>query len=272
MAGMNIRDWKNINLKWLPSRGIPYPDDIEVYVTPMTIRERRLLDGITNAEYYRRLLDGIDIRGGSPFRKQDLLVADVQFIDLARRIFTYEQDRKLILKDYICTSCGQHNVRVEFSFTDIELEDLPEGIFGTEKKYTDNETGEELIKKIPGKAYTFSDGTTVYAAPMIISEYIDLATKYIANKRDDDDSEAYIAQFAYLIKDIEGMDGHFKDANARRAFLFDYVNSLYKPEDEDVLDDIERETTSILKPIVTTCPDCGADVEVYVQPYMRFQQ
>lgn len=155
-------------------------------------------------------------------------------------------------------------------FDELELEDFPKDIFKTTKTLTDNETGEEKTITYPGKEFTFSDGLTVYASPLTVGEYMDLAVKHIVNKKDDDDSEAYIAQFAYLIKRIEGKE--FKEIKDQREWLFDYISNLYKPADEDVLDTIERETTSVLQPLKATCPDCGEEVEVYVSPWMRFQQ
>lgn len=263
------RDYKPVPLKWLPTKGKNYPENTEIYVTPMSIRERRLLEGVSSAEYYRRLLDGVQIRGGQLERK-NLAFADAQFIDLARRIYTYEADRKLWVNNYPCYHCGKTNVKASFKFDELELEDLPEDVFGFTKTLIDPETEKEQEVFYPGKEYTFADGLKVYVSPLTVGEYIDLATRYIANKDDEEDSEAYIAQFAYLIKQVDGKE--FKDIEAQREWLFNYISNLYKPADEETLDSIEKDTTSILKPLKAKCPDCGKEVEVYVSPWMRFQQ
>lgn len=268
------RNYKIVKTDWLPSRGIPYPDDIEIYVAPMTIRERRLLEGVSNAEYFRRLLDGVQIRGNQNFDKHKLLLADAQLIDLIRRIYTFEPDRKIAINNYRCNHCGQYNVSASFMFTDLELEDFGEGVFGKDKTFTDNDTGEEITVHTEGKEYKFADGTTVYATPMTVEDYVDLATKYISNENDPNTpnqlTKTYIAQFAYLIKKIEGRE--FFDDQGMREYLVEYIGALYKPADEEIMNAIEVDTTSILKPLKAKCPDCGKEVEVILNPWLRFQQ
>ena len=68
----------------LPSQGKLYPEDIEIYIRPVTIKEQIDMDryGITQAEYYRKVLEGITIQGSFP--KNKLLFHDVQLLDLER--------------------------------------------------------------------------------------------------------------------------------------------------------------------------------------------
>ena len=177
---MGIREMKPVNTSWLPSKGVAYPDNIEIYVSPLTIRERRLLDGATQAGYYDGLLKGIEIRGGQ-FDKNNLLYADIQYLDLVRRIHTFELDKKITLINYPCDKCRENNIKLEFMFTDIEFEDMNEEIFGTTEIYTNDETGEKKEVQVPGKIYTFSDGMQVLVSPLTIGEYIDMATIYLSN-------------------------------------------------------------------------------------------
>ena len=109
---------------------------------------------------------------------------------------------------------------------------------------------------------------------MTVLDYIELATKYISNENEPNNpsqlAKTYIAQFAYLIKKIEGRD--FFDDQSMKEYLVDYIGALYKPADEEIMNAIEADTTSVLKPLLTKCPNCGKEVEVTLNPWLRFQQ
>lgn len=269
IAGLRARQ---ISTTMLPSKGVPYPDDIEIYVTPLTIRERRLLEGSSQAEYYRRLLDGIDIRGGA-FRKQDLIFNDVEFLDLARRIFTFETDKKIIVDKYICYHCKAHNIKVQFMFTDIDWEEFEPDVFGTTKTLTDEE-GNETTVKVPGKKYEFSDGTALIASPLTVGNYITLATKHLSNIPEGKENlvatDMYLNQFAACTRQVEGEE--FRDDKDKNEWVVDFLSGLYKPQDDEVLEKMEDDLLKIIKPIKVDCPDCGKEVEVYLTPGLRFQQ
>lgn len=266
-----MRELHAVNTSWLPSKGIPYPQGIEIAVSPLSIRERRLLEGASQSEYYRNLLQGITVRGD--FNKEDLLFHDVNFLDLVRRLFTFERDKKITISNYVCPHCGKDDNKVSFNFADLEFEDFNPEIFGKTEKLK-NEEGEEISITIPGKAYTFSDGMTVYARPMTVKDYIDMATKYLTNfneaRRQEKFADLYVALFSYMIVAVK--DREYKDVDARREFLCDYIGNLYKASDADILSQIETDMSIILKPIEVKCPECGNPIEVYVNPQMSFQQ
>ena len=266
-----MRELHSVNKTWLPSKGVCYPENIEIAVTPLSIRERRMLEGSTQAEYYRNLLDGIVVHGD--FDKNDLIFHDVNFLDLVRRIYTFEKDKKITISGYQCPHCGSVNTKVSFDFVDLEFEDFVEGIFGKPEKFT-NEDGEEVTINTPGKAYTFSDGLTVYARPMTVKDYIEMSAKYLTNfsdnRRNEKLADLYVGLFSYMITAIK--DREYKTDDLRREFIADYIGSLYKDADAKILDQIETDMSIILKPIKTPCPDCGGEIEVYVNPSMTFQQ
>lgn len=270
---MGMRELRPVNISWLPSGGKGYPEDLEIQVAPMNIRERKLLDGSTASEYYRRLLDGIVLHG-TPFKKTDLYLTDVQFLDLVRRIFTFNLENKIKVTQYFCPHCKKRNVHAEFLLSDLEVEDIPEEMFGQVRTFTDDETGETTQLHIPGKSYKFSDGMEVIVAPLTVGDFMSLAAKYVVNADDEDGNaqftDMYIGTFTYLIRSLPGRE--FKDDKARRDFLFNYISNLYSDEDQKVLDDIESDSAMMLKPIIAECPDCSKEVEVYVRPSMRFQQ
>ena len=270
MNGM-MREMHSVNKTWLPSKGVPYPENIEIAVSPLSIRERRMLEGATQAEYYRNLLDGITVYGD--FDKNDLIFHDVNFLDLVRRMYTFEKGKKITISNYPCDKCGFEDTKVSFAFEDFEFDDFSEDIFGKTETLK-NEEGEEVIVNIPGKAYTFSDGLTVYARPMTVKEYIDMSARYLTNfnekRRQEKLADLYVGLFSYMIVAIKGQE--FKDDASRRAFVSDYISNLYKDSDAQLLDQIETDMSIIMKPIKTTCPSCGSEIEVYVNPSMTFQQ
>lgn len=275
MMRLSNRETHGVNITWLPSKGKSYPDTLEIFVEPLTIKERRLLEGATPSEYYRRILEGIYLQGAQ-FRTKDLLFCDVQFLDLVRRIFTFELKKGLKVEKYPCYHCKSRNVEVNFNIDDLEFEDMKEEMFGTTKSYTDNETGELTEIKIPGKPYKFSDGTEVIVAPMTVGDFIEMAAKYISNAIEDENiqnrqlTDAYIGSFTYLIKKVTGQD--FKDQSEKRKFLFDFIGGLYKNSDSKILEDIINDTSCNIKPILAVCPDCDKEVEVYVQPSLTFRE
>ena len=266
-----MRELHSINKTWLPSRGTPYPENIEIAVAPLSIRERRMLEGATQAEYYRNLLEGIVVHGD--FDKNDLIFHDVNFLDLVRRIYTFEKDKKITISEYMCPHCGNSDNKVTFDFADLEFEDFIDGIFGR-NEILKNEEGEEVSIFIPGKAYTFSDGLTVYARPMTVRDYIDMSAKYLTNfsdaKRQEKLADLYVGLFSYMITAVK--DREYKDEDARREFIVDYIGNLYKDSDAKILDQIESDMSIIMKPVKAKCSSCGGEIEVYVNPSMSFQQ
>lgn len=275
MVDLRNTETHPVNIRWLPSKGIPYPDTMEIMVEPMTIKERKLLDGATTSEYYRRLLDGVHIRGAQ-FRNRDLLFCDVQFLDLVRRIFTFELDKKLTVTKYPCYHCRTADVETSFSISDLEFESIKEDLFGVVKSYTDNETGEIIETKLPGKPYKFSDGTEVIVTLPTVGDFIEAAARYMTNAVDDENiqnkqnTDAYIGGFTYLVKQVTGKD--FKSDADRRKFLFEYIGGLYKNSDSKVLEQIIGDTQCEIKPLKAVCPNCEKEVEVYVQPSLTFRQ
>lgn len=275
MMNFSTRETHAVNITWLPSRGRAYPDTLEIYVTPLTIKENKLLEGASLAEYYRRMLDGVVLKGPA-FKPKDLLFCDIQFLDLVRRIFSFEINKEITVVDYPCYHCKTKDIKASFKLTDIEFSELKEELFGTTKSYTDNETGEVTEVTIPGKQYRFTDGTEIVVAPITVGDFIEMAAKYVSNAAEDaafynrQMTNAYIGSFTYLIKSITGKE--FKDETAKREYLFNYIGDLYKNADKKVLEDIQADVSCDISPIKAICPNCDKEVEVYVHPSLTFRQ
>ena len=267
-----IREAHVVNTTWLPSKGVCYPQGIEIAVSPISVAERKAIEGASQATYYKKILDCISVYGD--FDKKNLLFHDVSFLDLVCRLYTFEKDKKINISDYVCPHCGSKEAKMSFDMADLEFEDFKEGIFGEQTTLKNEETGEEVIVTTPGKAYTFSDGMTVYARPMTVGNYIDMSIEYMSNfneaRREEMLADLYTGMFSYLI--IAVKDREYKDDAARREFIVDYIRSLYKDSDSNILDQIENDMSIIMKPITGKCPECNNKLEVYVNPSLRFQQ
>lgn len=243
-------DGQLVKLEQLPSKGKVYPQDIEIYVEPLPARQQMDMDryGISQAEYYNILLKGIHIRG--EFDKNDLLFYDVHFLDLIRRLFTFDPEEKITIKDVPCENpyCNG-KVRADFLTAELELTDFADDIFD--------------------KEFTFSDGLTIVIRPLTIADFLEMSRKYITNKQGSV-SETLMAYFTYCVVAVK--DRQFKDIEHMRRFLMEYFSNIYKHKDIAVLRKIEKETVSKVKPLKVICPVCGENMEVEVNPSTTFWQ
>ncbi len=239
---------QNVPLESLPSKGKPYPDDIEIYVKPLTIKEQMEMDtyGVTTAEYFNVLLRGITVRGA--FDKRELLFHDVQFLDLVRRLFTFDTEQEIQVKDVICQDCG-HTFNGAFKFNQIEFTDFTEDAFE--------------------QRYTFSDGLTITCQPMTIGKFIRAGRKYFSTKKLNV-ADIYLGYFVLCVTNVEGRE--FKNEEAMQDFLYDYFGNLYMAKDKKILDELDEKSASVIVPLKLTCPKCGEIVEVAVNPSYQFQQ
>lgn len=116
----NSEEFYEIPKNILPSKGIPYPENLQIYITPMTLSEQKLLQSCNQANYYSKLLDGIYI-AGEMFDREQLLLADVQTLELFRKIYVYDTNSKIMAKSNICEHCGEYN-DISFKIDDIKFE------------------------------------------------------------------------------------------------------------------------------------------------------
>ena len=149
-----------VNLSFLPSKGKVYPKDIEIYVEPVSMKEEFSMarTGLTKAEYYENILKNIEIKG--IFDKDNLLYGDLQMIDLVRRLYTFEEDEKIVIEGQLCGFCKK-DVKPSFLQRDITFTDLDEDIFG--------------------KEFTFTDGLTITVSPIEARPFINLCRKHLSN-------------------------------------------------------------------------------------------
>ena len=228
-------DGQRVDLLQLPSRGFSYPKDIEIYVKPLSIREQIDMEryGISDAEYFQMILNGITIHGN--FNKRDLLHSDVQFMDIVRRLFSFDTKDKIRIDDCKCIypDCN-HKFSYEFTIDQIEFSEFKEDIFG--------------------KHFIFGEGTKeeleVEVSPITVSEYMD----YMCG----------------CIRDVVGRT--FKDNRDRNSFLKNYLESLCKAKDKNLLKQIVDETIIKVQPFTLLCESCGRETEVVVNPTSNFQQ
>lgn len=249
-------DGQRIDLLQLPSRGYNYPKDIEIYIKPLSIKEQIDMEryGISDAEYFQTILNGISIHGD--FNKRNLLHSDVQFIDIVRRLYSFDIKDKIRIDDCKCIypDCG-HKFSYEFTMDQIEFSDFSEDIFN--------------------KHFVFGEGTDeeleVVVSPITVSEYINMSREF-RNHPDKRHalSSMYTDYMCGCIREIVGRT--FKNDRDRNAFLKDYIENLCMAKDKNLLKQIVDETIVKVQPFTLLCESCGRETEVVVSPTSNFQQ
>ena len=139
-------DGQRVDFNFLPSHGVKYPDDIEIYVEPLPIKQQIDMEryGISDAEYFEILLSGVHVRGNFPRNK--LLHSDVQFLDVVRRLYTFDTSDSITIKDIECPyrDCGG-KIDYTFKMNEIDFTEFNEDIFG--KEFTLREGTEEEVQE-----------------------------------------------------------------------------------------------------------------------------
>lgn len=249
-------DGQRVDLLDLPSKGYGYPKDIEIYVRPLTIKEQIDIEryGISDAEYFNMILSGISIHGN--FNKRNLLHSDVQFMDIVRRLFSFDIKDKIRIDDCTCLypDCN-HKFSYEFTVDQITFTDFKEDVFN--------------------KHFTFSEGTEneleVVISPITVDEYIKMSREFRNNSnRQNILSTMYTEYICTCIREVEGRT--FKDLKDRNSFLRNYIENLYMAKDKKIAKQIIDETTISIKPFTLICESCGRETEVVVSPTANFQQ
>ena len=245
-----------IRLDQLPSKGVLYPDDIELYIKPLTIKEQIDMEryGISDAEYFNMILNGITIHGN--FNKRNLLHSDVQFMDIVRRLFSFDIKDKIRIDDCTCVypDCN-HQFSYEFTVDKIEFTDFNEDIFD--------------------KHFVFGAGTEdeleVVVSPITVDEYIRMSREFrnSASKKDAM-SSMYTEYLCACIREVVGRT--FKDLKDRNSFLKGYIENLCMAKDKKLAKQIIEETIVSVKPFTLICESCGRETEVVVAPTSNFQQ
>ena len=98
-----------VPLKKLPSQGCQYPEDMELYVTPLSIKDQIDMDryGISDSDYFKILLKGITLETQDvSFGKNKLIHFDVQFLDIVRRLITFDTNDKITIEGAPCRKCA----------------------------------------------------------------------------------------------------------------------------------------------------------------------
>lgn len=250
-------DGQRIDLLQLPSRGYSYPKDIEIYIKPLSIKEQIDMEryGISDAEYFQMILNGITIHGD--FNKRNLLHSDVQFADVVRRLFSFDTKDKIRIDDCQCIypDCG-HTFSYEFTMDQIQFTEFNEDIFGKHFIFQEGDEDNEL---------------EVVVSPITVAEYISMSKEF-RNHSDKKHalSAMYVDYLCGCIREVVGRS--FKTLKDRNAFLKDYIENLYTAKDKKVLKQIVDETIVKVEPFKLLCESCGRETEVVVSPTSNFQQ
>lgn len=249
-------DGQRVDLLQLPSKGYSYPKDIEIYVKPLSIKEQIDMEryGISDAEYFNMILNGITIHGN--FNKRDLLHSDVQFMDVVRRLFSFDTKDVIRIEDCKCIypDCN-HKFNYEFTMDQLEFSEFHEDIFN--------------------KHFVFGEGTEdeleVVVSPITVSEYIKMSREF-RNHADKKSalSSMYTDYMCTCIREV--VDRTFRDDKDRNSFLRSYIENLCMAKDKKLLKQIVDETIIKIEPFTLICESCGRETEVVVSPTSNFQQ
>ena len=243
-----------VPLENLPSQGVPYPEDISLYVKPLKIKDQIDMEryGITDSEYFRILLEGINIVGD--YDKNNLIHFDVQFLDLARRLFSFDTGEEIIIKDLKCSHC-EAPFDYKFHIKDLTFTDFNKDIFG--KHYVLGKDTEDELE--------------IVVSPITVTQYMRMSRE-MKNFKDKRTvlSSMYSEYLCYCIKEVVGRE--FKDLRDRNSFLKGYIDDIYKASDKKILRQIADETIVKVKPFIHICDECEEETEVQVTPTSNFQQ
>ncbi len=243
-----------INLSKLPSKGKVYPQDIELLVKPLTAGEEMSYTlerfGSSKANYYENLLNAIEVKGD--FDKNNILFGDIQYIDLYRRLISFELDEKIMIKEKKCPHCN-NDLLIEFFFDEVEFEDFKEDIFNKTYQFTE-------------------DDLKIIASPITIKDFLKISRKYLSNASKPEDLTDYIFAYrAFHVKSVN--EGRvFPNLEAMRNYLITYFKNLFKYKDVKVLQQLDVDMAVIVKPIKVTCSECKEEVEVILEPTTPFHQ
>jgi hypothetical protein len=244
-----------VKFDYLPSRGKKYPDDIEIYVKPMTLKEELSIStdrhDITRARYYKNLLDSIYIEGN--FDKNKLFYSDCFMIDLIRRLYSFELEEAISIEGYKCDNCNE-DLKVSFKFHELIFSDFNDDIYG--------------------KEFDFSNGLVVKISPMTIDKFIFIAKKYLTNAKKvngvPDITDFTLGYTAACVTEV--VDRVFENDIAKLNFLVDFFGSLYKNIDRNKLKIINDLCSTAISPFKINCQHCSSEVEVGLMPTMQFRQ
>lgn len=248
-------DGQRVDFNFLPSHGVKYPDDIEIYVEPLPIKQQIDMEryGISDAEYFEILLRGIHVHGD--FNKNKLLHSDVQFLDVVRRLYTFDTTDSITIKD---TECPYRDCdgTVDYTFTvdQIDFTEFNEDIFG--KEFVLREGTDEEV--------------TVVVSPLTVEEYIKMSKQFKKPSKKDALSTMYTDYLCACIREVK--DREFENEKSRNAFLKTLIDETYMNKHKKVMKQIVEETMVKVKPFEAICPECGRVVEVEVRPSSNFQQ
>ncbi len=254
---------KSISVLDLPSKGYGYDTkDFEIFVKPLTLKEEMATSlermGTTKSSYYENLLDSIEIKGN--FDKRNLFYIDVQYIDLGRRLFSFELDEEIkVAEAYKCSFC-KSTLDFSFKYEELIFSDLEEGNIG--------------------KELTFSDGLTIKIKPVSMKMFLKVVREHLTNANPDKEIQnlsnfiyAYRACAVYEVHDSkDNIKREFQSLEHMYKFMYEYLCSRYKNKDSKVMEELDKNITSTLLPLERKCQKCGEKQEVTLEPHARFQQ
>lgn len=228
-------------VKELPSRFIPYPKGIKIYVKPLTAGAAMniAMVGRTNIDLMKETLNGIRVEG---MPKNLLTPQDILFLGVYRNLVSSKHD-KILLKS-ICPKCLHQNEESK-SLSTIkfkEIEDFEEDCYPIQVNFNDYTMWFSFLtyKDFEFCAQKYKGHKLQQTALQII--------KYIDNKTG---KETLKPEFSLSSKDTRATQTIELYIEDLRKILYNFVD-----EDRDILDEVlEILEDYSLQPIEITCQD-----------------
>lgn len=246
-----------VPLEKLPSKGYGYPPEMALYVKPLKIKDQIDMEryGVSDSEYFRILLEGISIEGCVK-NKESLYHFDVQFLDLVRRLYSFDTEEYIEIEGCKCQNPDcEEPFNYKFKMEDIYFTDFDGSIFN--KHFVLGEGTEDELE--------------IVVNPITVADFMRLSreAKNYKVKRTIL-SAMYTEYLCACVTEVVGRE--FKGIKDRNAFLYSYFEDIYRAKDKKILKQISDETVSVIEPFKYTCPICGEVTEVLVTPTSNFQQ
>lgn len=219
-----------ISVKQLPSRGLPYPKGSKVWYKTYSWGEIReaSISRKGQTEAIKDILIGIR----ADFPATELTYSDFLYLALARKISTFSGMQVTV--PYICSNkkCQKEN-KGTFTERDIEFNDLS-----------------EEVTELPARV-TFGDKELEFS-PMTVGQYLEIS----GGKYNETLKTGKMDSIAIQASWIKNLD--FKAA-------YEFVYKLSKPEDFEVITEIDKLLFHKIKPQTFKCPDCGTETSVMLE-------
>lgn len=227
----------DITLSDLPSKGLPYPDDLKISYRTYTWGDvQQVSTSIRNSyhDYLRFALLGVKAISSSPFSVLDLTLSDAIYICMLRKINSMG-GLKIELEFPCQNPKCEHTIKKVFTQNDIEFLDIK-------------------ASALPASV-TLSNEKTYTFMPLTVGKFFDLieGKLIVANKKKEELLKDKIALLSAMV-----VNHKFQDVYSD----FIKITDMYDAED---IEEIDKLLHSDIKPLKTKCDKCSTEQYIVLE-------